>query len=141
MWSYDLVFNHCADGQQLKCLTMTDEFTKEGLAIDVDGRIRSARVIEVLSRLVSDRGAPAVLRSDNGPEFVSKALLSWTVAQGICTALIEPGKPWQIGVAEKFNGKFRKTSGPSGRYPCAIPACACHGLESRSGRAFLRSRL
>ncbi len=66
MWSYDLVFNHCADGQQLKCLTMTDEFTKEGLAIDVDGRIRSARVIEVLSRLVSDRGAPAVLRSDNG---------------------------------------------------------------------------
>ena len=50
-------------------------------AIDVDGRIRSARVIEVLSRLVSDRGAPAVLRSDNGPEFVSKALLSWTVAR------------------------------------------------------------
>ena len=46
-------------------------------------------MIEVLSRLVSDRGAPAVLRSDNGPEFVSKALLSWTVAQGICTALIE----------------------------------------------------
>ena len=86
---------------------MTDEFTKEGLAIDVDGRIRSARVIEVLSRLVSDRGAPGVLRSDNGPEFVSKALLSWTIAQRICTALIEPGKPWQNGVAESFNGKFR----------------------------------
>ena len=50
-------------------------------AIDVDGRFRSARVIDVLSRLVSDRGAPAVLRSDNGPEFVSKALLSWTVAR------------------------------------------------------------
>jgi len=107
VWSYDFVFDHCANGQQLKCLTVTDEFTKEGLAIDVDGRIRSARVIEVLSRLVSDRGAPAVLRSDNGPEFVSKALLSWTVAQGICTALIEPGKPWQNGVAESFNGKFR----------------------------------
>jgi putative transposase len=107
VWCYDFVFDHCANGQQLKCLTVTDEFTKEGLAIDVDGRIRSARVIEVLSRLVSDRGAPAVLRSDNGPEFVSKALLSWTVAQGICTALIEPGKPWQNGVAESFNGKFR----------------------------------
>ena len=107
MWSYDFVFDHCANGQQLKCLTVTDEFTKEGLAIDVDGRIRSPRVIEVLSRLVSARGAPAFLRSDNGPEFVSKALLSWIVAQGIGTALIEPGKPWQNGVAESFNGKFR----------------------------------
>jgi putative transposase len=107
VWSYDFVFDHCANGQQLKCLTVTDEFTKEGLAIDVDGRIRSPRVIEVLSRLVSARGAPCFLRSDNGPEFVSKALLSWVVAQGIGTALIEPGKPWQNGVAESFNGKFR----------------------------------
>ena len=107
VWSYDFVFDHCANGQQLKCLTVTDEFTKEGLAIEVDGRIRSPRVIEVLSRLVSIRGAPMFLRSDNGPEFVSKALLSWIVAQGIGTALIEPGKPWQNGVVESSNGKFR----------------------------------
>jgi len=107
VWSYDFVFDHCANGQQLKCLTVTDEFTKEGLAIDVNARIRSPRVIDVLSRLVSARGAPSFLRSDNGPEFVSKALLSWIVAQGIGTALIEPGKPWQNGVAESFNGKFR----------------------------------
>ena len=107
VWCYDFVFDHCANGQQLKCLTVADEFTKEGLAIDVDGRIRSGRVIEVLSRLVSARGAPRFLRSDNGPEFVSKALLSWIVTQGIGTALIEPGKPWQNGVAESFNGKFR----------------------------------
>ena len=107
VWSYDFVFDRCANGQQLKCLTVTDEFTKEGLAIDVDGRLRSPRVIEVLSRLVSERGAPDFLRSDNGPEFVSKALLSWIVGQGIGTALIEPGKPWQNGVTESFNGKFR----------------------------------
>jgi putative transposase len=107
VWSYDFVFDHCANGQRLKCLTVTDEFTKEGLAIDVDARIRSPRVIEVLSRLVSERGAPAFLRSDNGPEFVSHALLSWITQQGIETALIEPGKPWQNGVGESFNGKFR----------------------------------
>ena len=65
MWSYDFVFDHCANGQQLKCLTVTDEFTKEGLAIDVDGRIRSPRVVEVLARLLSARGAPTFLRSDN----------------------------------------------------------------------------
>jgi putative transposase len=107
VWSYDFLFDHCANGQQLKCLTVTDEFTKEGPAIDMDGRIRSPRVIEVLSRLVNARGAPTFLRSDNGPEFVSKALLCWIAAQGIGTALIEPGKPWQNGVAESFNGKFR----------------------------------
>lgn len=107
VWSYDFVFDRCANGQQLKCLTVTDEWTREGLAIEVDGRIRSARVIEVLARLVSERGAPLYLRSDNGPEFVSRALLSWIVAQGIDTALIDPGKPWQNGAVESFNGKFR----------------------------------
>ncbi len=101
------MFDHCANGQQLKCLTVSDEFTKEGLAIDVDGRIRSPRMIEVLARLVSARGAPRFLRSDNGPELVSKALLPWIVAQGIGAALIDPGKPWQNGGAESFNGKFR----------------------------------
>jgi putative transposase len=107
VWSYDFVFDWCASGQQLKCLTVTDEWTKEGLAIEVDGRIRSSRVIEVLARLVSERGAPLYLRSDNGPEFVSRALLKWIVDQGIETALIDPGKPWQNGATESFNGKFR----------------------------------
>jgi putative transposase len=107
VWSYDFVFDWCANGQRLKCLTVTDEWTKEGLAIEVDGRIRSTRVIEVLSRLVSERGAPLYLRSDNGPEFVSRALLKWIVEQGIATALIDPGKPWQNGTVESFNGKFR----------------------------------
>ncbi len=107
VWSYDFVFDWCANGQQLKCLTVTDEWTKEGLAIEVDGRIRSHRVIEVLSRLVSERGAPLYQRSENGPEFVSRALLTWIVDQGIATALIDPGKLWQNGATESFNGKFR----------------------------------
>lgn len=107
VWTYDFVFDRCAAGQQLKCLTVTDEWTKEGLAIEVDGRLRSSRVIEVLARLVSERGAPKYLRSDNGPEFVARALLQWIADQGIDTALIDPGKPWQNGVCESFNGKFR----------------------------------
>jgi putative transposase len=107
VWSYDFVHDHCANGQKLKCLTITDEFTREGLAIEVDGRIRSARVIETLAKLVSLRGAPRFLRSDNGPEFVSRAVLKWTVAHQIEMALIDPGKPWQNGAGESFNGKFR----------------------------------
>jgi putative transposase len=101
------VLDRCANGQQLKCPTVADELTEEGLAIDVAGRIRSPRVIEVLARLVSERGAPALMRSGNGPAPVSRGMLRWIVGQGIGTALIEPRKPWQNGVAQSFNGKFR----------------------------------
>lgn len=107
VWSYDFVFDRCANGQRIKCLTVVDEGTRECLAIDVAGSIRSRRVVDVLARLVAGRGAPKVLRSDNGPEFVSRALLTWIVSEAIETGLIEPGKPWQNGMCESFNGKFR----------------------------------
>lgn len=107
VWAYDFVFDACANGQQLKCLTVVDEFTHECLAIDVAGSIRSRRVIDILARLISLHGAPAYLRSDNGPEFVSHALLKWVTDNRIDTALIDPGKPWQNGTNESFNGKFR----------------------------------
>ena len=107
VWAYDFVFDACANNQQLKCLTVIDEWTRESLAIDVQGSIRSGRVIEILSRLISVHGAPRHLRSDNGPEFVSRALLKWLHKAGIDTALSDPGKPWQNGSDESFNGKFR----------------------------------
>ena len=107
VWCYDFVFDACANGQQLKCLTVVDEYTRECLAIDVAGSIRAQRVIEVLSRLISVQGAPRYIRSDNGPEFVSTALLRWAVEQQIETVFIDPGKPWQNGTNESFNGKFR----------------------------------
>lgn len=107
VWSYDFVFDACANGQSLKCLTVVDEYTRQCLAIDVAGSIRAGRVIEVLSRLISLHGAPAYLRSDNGPEFVSTELLQWAADENLGTVLIEPGKPWQNGTNESFNGKFR----------------------------------
>jgi putative transposase len=107
VWAYDFVFDTCANSQQLKCLTVIDEHTREALAIDVAGSIRSERVVEVLSRLISERGAPKFLRSDNGPEFVSTRLLQWAADEGLQMALSQPGKPWQNGTDESFNGKFR----------------------------------
>lgn len=107
VWAYDFVFDACANGQQLKCLTVIDEFTREALAIDVAGSIRSARVIEVLAQLVSLHGAPHALKSDNGPEFVSRAILRWLTDAGIHCVLSDPGKPWQNGTDESFNGKLR----------------------------------
>ena len=77
------------------------------MAIDVAGGIRSGRVIELLTQLVSRHGAPRYLRSDNGPEFVARAILRWLQGAQIETAFIDPGKPWQNGLDESFNGKFR----------------------------------
>jgi putative transposase len=107
VWAYDFVFDACANGQQIKCLTVVDEFTHECLAIDVAGSIRSRRVIDVLARLISLHGTPAYLRSDSGPEFVSQAILKWLTENRIDTAVIDPGKPWQNGTNESFNGKLR----------------------------------
>jgi putative transposase len=107
VWAYDFVYDRCANGQQLKCLTVVDEWTRQCLAIEVSGSIRSRHVIEVLSRLASTHGAPRHLRSDNGPEFVSRAILKWLTSSNIDTALIDPGKPWQNATNESFNDKFR----------------------------------
>ncbi len=107
VWAYDFVFDRCANGQVLKCLTIVDEYTRECLAIDVAGRIRSARVIDQLAKLISVHGAPRYLRSDNGGEFISRAILKWLTDHHINTAFIDPGKPWQNGLDESFNGKLR----------------------------------
>tara|TARA_R110000787_G_scaffold15088_25_gene46522 strand:- start:7296 stop:8012 length:717 start_codon:yes stop_codon:yes gene_type:complete len=77
------------------------------LAIDVAGSSRSRRVIKVLSRLVGLHGAPRYMKSDNGPEFVPKAILEWIVQSGIQSTHIDPGKPWQNGTDKSINGKFR----------------------------------
>jgi len=79
VWAYDFIFDACANGQKLKCLTIGDEYTRECLAIDVAGSIRSTRVLEQLAKLISIHGAPRYLRCDNGPEFVSKAILEWII--------------------------------------------------------------
>ncbi len=77
------------------------------LAIEVGSRVASGQVIEALTRLIRAHGAPCYIRSDNGPEFVAQAVKTWLSANGISTAFIEPGKPWQNGAAESFIGKFR----------------------------------
>lgn len=75
MWAYDFVFDSCANRQQLNCHTVVDDWTREWLASDVADAIRSGRVVEVLSKLVSQRGTSRDMHSDNGPEFVASAIL------------------------------------------------------------------
>ena len=88
-------------------LNVIDEFTRECLAIRVNRKLRSTDVIDVLSDLFILRGVPGHIRSDNGPEFVAKAVREWIAAVGAKTAYIEPGSPWENGYCESFNSKLR----------------------------------
>lgn len=107
IWAYDFVEDALADGTPLRILTVMDEFTREGLALDVDTAASAERVIGVLTALVAQHGAPAYLRSDNGPEFVATAVKLWLKQRGVQTLYIDPGKPWQNGKEERFNGTVR----------------------------------
>jgi len=107
VWTYDLIHDACTDGTPFKCLTVVDEFTKECLAITVARSLPGDRVLPVLTQLVARRGAPHFLRSDNGPEFIARRIQRWLAREGITTAYIDPGKPWQNGVGESFHNRFR----------------------------------
>ena len=107
VWAYDFMEDGCINGRKLRILTVVDEFTREGLETYVDESIPAAKVIEVLTFLFLLHGHPAYLRSDNGPEFVATAIQEWLAQQQIRTAYIEPGKPWQNGINENFNGRLR----------------------------------
>ena len=107
VWSYDFVEDRTHDGRKLRMLNIIDEFTRECLAIRVGRRLRSTDVIDVLSDLFILRGVPSYIRSDNGPEFIAKALRDWLSAVGAKTAYIEPGSPWENGYCESFNAKLR----------------------------------
>jgi len=107
IWAYDFVEDALADGTRLRILTVMDECTREGLALDVALTTSAERVIGVLRVLVAQHGAPAYLRSDNGAEFVATAVQTWLAQCGVQTLYIEPGKPWQNGKEERFNGTVR----------------------------------
>jgi putative transposase len=107
IWAYDFVEDALADGTALRILTVMDEFTREGLALDVARTTSAERVIGVLTALMAQHGAPANLRSDNGAEFVALVVQTWLSQCGVQTLYIEPGKPWQNGKEERFNGTVR----------------------------------
>ena len=107
--AYGLVEDRTRDGRKFRMLCVVDEFTREALAIRVARKLGSAEVIDVLADLFIGRGVPGHIRSDNGPEFVAKAVQGWITGIGAKTATIEPGSPWENGYVESFNGKLRES--------------------------------
>ena len=107
VWAYDFVFDRTREGRPLKFLTVVDEYTRECLTIEVARKQTSRDVLRTLAKLMLRYGVPKHIRSDNGPEFVAKAVRDWLSRLEVGTLFIEPGSPWENGYIESFNGKLR----------------------------------
>lgn len=108
VWSIDFVHDRLSNGRPYKMLTVLDEYTREALCVRVAARMGSTEVLEALYPLILERGTPAHLRSDNGPEFVAGPLQNWLRRVGIQPLQILPGSPWENGYNERFNGTLRR---------------------------------
>jgi putative transposase len=107
VWAFDFQFDQTADGRALKLLNIVDEFTREALVMLVERRIDADRTVSELERLVAARGAPELLRMDNGPEMTANALRDWCESSDMGTAYIDPGSPWQNPFVESFHSRVR----------------------------------
>lgn len=106
-WSLDFVHDALENGRRIRCLTIVDDYSRTCLGIVVDSSLSGRRVCEELSLLMSLYGKPTRLLSDNGPEFTSNQVLSWSSSHAVSWDYIEPGCPYQNGINESFNGRFR----------------------------------
>lgn len=106
-WSLDFMSDALADGRKIRLLNIVDDYTRESLAMEVDTSLSGERVARVLDRLLMEGRRPKRLITDNGPEFISKAMNCWAYQHGIEHDFIEPGRPMQNGYCESFNGTCR----------------------------------
>ena len=107
VWSYDFMSDRTHDKRSFRILNIIDEYTRECLCCYVSRRIKSQDIIFLLLELFLEKGIPKYIRSDNGPEFVSKKLVSWLEGLEVKPLFISPGSPWENGYIESFNGKMR----------------------------------
>jgi len=107
IWAADFQFDQTKNGRTIKILNIIDEFTREALATEVDRSIDADHVVSILDKIAGERGYPAYLRFDNGPEFIAYAVSDWCKFNGANTLFIDPGSPWQNGWIESFNGRMR----------------------------------
>ena len=107
IWAWDFIFDRDEHGRSLKWLTVIDEFTRECLVLLPERHLTSLDVIDQLIRLMNQKGVPVHIRSDNGPEFIARALRTWLARAQIGTLYVEPGAPWENGYAESFQSRLR----------------------------------
>jgi len=107
VWSMDFMSDSLTDGRSIRTFNVIDDYNREGLTIDVDLSMPGLRVIRALEQIIEWRGKPAAIRCDNGPEYLSAALVTWANRQKITLMYIQPGKPTQNAYVERFNRTVR----------------------------------
>lgn len=107
VWTWDFIADATVRGGALRMLTILDEHTRECHVLRADRALRSEDVLKWLKKAIHEHGAPQYLRSDNGSEFIAKAVQRWLAHNQIKTIYINPGSPWQNGFVESFHGRFR----------------------------------
>lgn len=105
IWAWDFIFNRTGNGTSLKWLSIVDEYNRECLCLKVSRRMTSRDIVEVMRGLFVAHGVPEHIRSDNGPEFIAKALREWLERSSVGPLYVEPGSPWENGYAESFHSK------------------------------------
>ena len=108
IWSMDFVADNLFDGRKLRMLTVVDLFTRECLAIDVGQSLKGEDVVRVLNGITEQRGLPQTIKTDNGSEFISKAMDRWAYERGVELDFSRPGKPTDNANVESFNGRLRQ---------------------------------
>lgn len=103
----DFVSDRFASGHRFRVLTIVDLYSRECLALYVDRSISGKKVAAALDAVVALRGASESITVDNGTEFVSRAMKSWSVYYGIRLDFIRPGRPVENAFIESFNGRLR----------------------------------
>jgi putative transposase len=107
VWSADFMSDALWSGRRFRTFNVLDDFNREALGIEIDTNLPAARIVRALDQLITIRGRPQVLRTDNGPEFVGEALAAWAKRHDVELRFIQPGKPMQNGYIERFNRSYR----------------------------------
>ena len=109
VWAWDFLFSRDEGGRLIKWLVLIDECTRECLVLEPSRNMTAADLRDRFTEVIRERGVPRLVRSDNGPEFVAKALREFLELIGAGPSFIEPGAPWENGFAESFHSRLRDT--------------------------------
>lgn len=107
IWAMDFVHDQLATGPKLRILTTVDTFSRFSPAVVPRFNFRAADVVNVLEEVCREGGYPAVIRGDQGSEFVSRDLDLWAYTKGVILDFSRPGEPTDNAFIESFNGKLR----------------------------------